>query len=75
MEALTISLDLKAFQILLNGLSQIVYRTGAANISYDYLVERIYSNTELESSEIRNEIQLFETVYDVHLSNFIYISF
>jgi hypothetical protein len=60
MESISVSLDTRSFQVLLNGLIQKNYYQ--SSISYDSLAKKVYTTSELTSDEIRNEILLLESV-------------
>lgn len=63
MEALTVSLEVRPFRALLNGLRMKLFPVSGESIS-DEEIEQIFlkSNAELDINDIRNEITLFESV-------------
>lgn len=61
MEVLSSSLDLRSFQALINGLVKKNFY-GNDQFTIDYLREQLYPSTELEASEVVNEILSFEEV-------------
>lgn len=58
---LSSSLDLRSFQALINGLVKKNFY-GNEEFTIDYLREQLYPSTELEASEVVNEISSFEEV-------------
>ena len=73
MDNLTVSLNQKDFQVLVNGIIQIYKRNiiNPENINnnfdidnYDFLIERLYrsKSPELDANEVQNELFLFESV-------------
>jgi hypothetical protein len=66
MEELIVSLDLRGFRGLLNGLRMKLFPGSNDSITMEELIG-IYqkSNVELDSNDIENEISLFESVSNV----------
>jgi hypothetical protein len=64
MENLTISLDLRGFNNLLNGLNQINFGDDKSvdESKYTQLIEKVYKNSTLDPQDIRNEISLYELI-------------
>lgn len=61
MEVLSSSLDLRSFQALINGLVKKNFY-GNDQFTTDYLREQLYPESEMEASEVVNEILSFEEV-------------
>ncbi len=61
MESVSVSLDIKGFQSLLTGLIQKNFHQ-SSTVTYETLLNKLYSNSELGQEEIRNEMLLFESV-------------
>ena len=64
MSSIAISLDIKTFQLLIKGIIQIVYFSDNQNsiTIREELITKLYSNSELDGNEIKNEVELFENV-------------
>lgn len=57
------SVELKGFSQLLNGLNQIIFgSTEDAESLLDQLQQKVYKNVSLDPTEIRSEIMLFESI-------------
>lgn len=61
MEVLSTTLDARSFQGLINGLVKKNFY-GNEQFTLDFLREELYPETELEASEVINEIMSFEEV-------------
>ncbi len=61
METLSSSLDLRSFQALINGLIKKSFH-GQHTFTTEFLVEQLYPSSEMEATEIINEITSFEEV-------------
>lgn len=70
MESIAATLDLRGFHALLTGIIQINYHH-SSNVTYDILINKLYANSELSHDEVRNEINLFETVSQMYSAFFL----
>ena len=60
-DSLACSLEGRAFQALLNGLSKKMFHDDSS-ITYDYLIEQLFAGKDLEPAEIMAQIKIFEKV-------------
>lgn len=60
-DSLACSLEGRAFQALLNGLSKKLFYNDKS-ITYDYLIEQLFAGKDLEPDEIMAQILIFEKV-------------
>lgn len=61
MESLQCSLDDRLFQALLIGLNKMLFQ-GDTNINIDYLIQQLFSGSELTDAEIKAQISAFQEV-------------
>ena len=60
-DSLFCSLEGRSFQALLNGLSKKLFFNDK-NVTYDYLMEHLFAEKDLEPDEIMAQIRIFEKV-------------
>jgi hypothetical protein len=60
-DSLACSLEGRSFQALLNGLSKKTFHDDKS-MTYEYLIEQLYSDKDLEPDEIMAQIRIFEKV-------------
>ena len=62
MDVLSVSLEPRPFQALLNGLIKMLFYD-QKDITHEFLAEQLYENKEqIDSTQINNEIEIFEKV-------------
>jgi hypothetical protein len=66
MDSLVCSLEGRSFQALLNGLSKKNF-DGDESVTFEFLVDQLYTGIDLEKDEMLAQIKSFEKVIPIHV--------